>query len=187
MATLHEYFLKDGHRNLTMDSEGEIRDGEHRVLLKIVNRIHLDFEARARYVSIYIPRANGVVVCPRKIALTGINDLLNAKGVEASCKPLGDRSTSSADLIFTGRIYVYSEDSISDDDLQIIHTHATDLEWDVRFRFTDYAEERSKMEKPLAFISHDSRDSKDLAEPLALKVAGEYVFRLVRRISTESW
>ena len=30
--------------------------------------------------------------------------------------------------------------------------------------------ERNKWEKPLAFISHDSRDKKEIAEPLALQL-----------------
>jgi hypothetical protein len=35
-----------------------------------------------------------------------------------------------------------------------------------------WAKERSAMEKPLAFISHDSRDTEAIAMPLALKLSG---------------
>jgi len=38
------------------------------------------------------------------------------------------------------------------------------------FRSVEYMNERNKYEKPLAFISHDSRDKKEIAEPLALQL-----------------
>ncbi len=39
------------------------------------------------------------------------------------------------------------------------------------FRSESYVKERSKWEKPLAFISHDSRDKNTIAEPLAIRLA----------------
>jgi hypothetical protein len=60
MATLYEYFVKDGAQNLTLhqtfpmtDRATGSKNGE------FTARLHLDFHANAKYLSFYIPNVVG--------------------------------------------------------------------------------------------------------------------------------
>jgi hypothetical protein len=77
----------------------------------------------------------------------------------------------SRSLIFTGRIFLYSEADIHETDFEKLRiaTLASDL--NIHYRGQHFAEERAKLEKPLAFISHDSRDKDVVARPLAIGLA----------------
>jgi hypothetical protein len=170
MATLHEYFVKDGGKTLCMSQPSEIRSEDGEVLLEITSRLHLDFEANALYVSFYIPQTIKVD-CPSRMVLNGLDTVLGRlKDVYVEAGLGGQEKAPSTDLKFTGRVYIYSDDPIRPEDIKYIRERSKELGQSVIFRLEDYAVERSKWEKPLAFISHDSRDKKTIAEPLALEL-----------------
>jgi hypothetical protein len=62
MASLHEYFIKDGAQNLRTLANGGAKLGE------LTTRLHLDFDANAKYISLFIPEMHGVE-CPEAFAL----------------------------------------------------------------------------------------------------------------------
>jgi hypothetical protein len=59
---------------------------------------------------------------------------------------------STKDLIFSGRIFLYSRVGLQETDIKALHTRANELRISVIFRGPQYAEERSIIEKPQAFI-----------------------------------
>jgi hypothetical protein len=73
-------------------------------------------------------------------------------------------------MVFTGRIYIYSEDDVSEEDKKYIKQRSEELGQSVKFREQRYADERNKFEKPLGFISHDSKDKIEIASPLAMQL-----------------
>jgi hypothetical protein len=169
MATLKEYFEKDGSRTFCAHKPLQIMaNGE--LCLEVIGRVHLDFDANAKYISYYIPSGNHVQ-CPARVVLNSVDELLStANQLYVGSGFVGEEPMKSTTLQFTGRIFIYSEDPILQDDIAYIQTRAAELGHHVQFRLKEYAEKRNQLERPLAFISHDSRDKNDIARPLALEL-----------------
>jgi hypothetical protein len=66
MATLYEYFVKDGAQNLTTHQTWPLTNADGTKLGEVTARLHLDFEANAKYISFYVPDISGVA-CPEAI------------------------------------------------------------------------------------------------------------------------
>ena len=55
MATLHEYFVKDGAENLTTHQVWHLNDKDGTNLGEVTARLHLDFNANAKYRLVLYP------------------------------------------------------------------------------------------------------------------------------------
>jgi len=80
----------------------------------------------------------------------------------------GGKEITNSELKFSGRVFIYSENNLDKKDI-------TDLEEAVRkddiflqYRSESYLMEKIRYEKPLAFISHDSRDKEEYASKIAI-------------------
>ena len=174
MATLKEYFLNDGQSNLTSHKEWTLQDGNGRPLGTVIARLHLDFEANALFVSFYIPAMDDVA-CPEAIVLREVSSVLAFReNVVVSMGFPADMHNGS-DLVFTGQIYLYSERPVSTEDRERLNREATAAGHRLSFRSVEYVERRSVAEEPKAFISHDSRDKLEMAQPLALRLSSMLV------------
>ena len=171
MASLNEYFIKDGAQNLTLRETWPISNGETgHVYGEITARLHFDFEAYAQYISFYIPEMDGVEL-PEAFALREMPHLLKSPAERMHVESgIGGERTEGKDLIFTGQIYLYSERPVKDEYKEKLIREGALSGHRLIFRSVEYMNERNKYEKPLAFISHDSRDKKEIAEPLALQL-----------------
>lgn len=170
MATLREYFKKDQDRSLAIDKETPLQgpNGDH--LLDVLTRLHVDLESNALYISFYVPHSEKVE-CPSRIILNSIDQVLawrNDTYVEGGFH--GQDAATINECKFTGRIYIYSEDTVKEEDKKYTRVRAEELGQNIKFREQSYADFRNKHEKPLAFISHDSRDKESVASPLALQL-----------------
>jgi TIR domain len=171
MATLREYFAKDGAQNLTTHEMWEVKNQETGEKYgEIVARLHFDFEAHAKYVSFFIPDMAGVELA-EAIALNDVSKILKSPeehvGVQMG---LSDERKDGKNLIFTGQIYLYSERPVPEAHKARLIAEAQKVGHKLTFRSVEYMNERNKWEKPLAFISHDSRDKAEIAQPLAIKL-----------------
>src|SRR3954464_12708607 len=99
MATLREYFVKDGAGNLKVDHNWQIRDPAGKLIGAVTARLHLDFEARAQYVSFYIPDIPGIEL-PEALVLNEIPQLLKTLVERVQVQAdLGDDQTDGKDLV----------------------------------------------------------------------------------------
>jgi hypothetical protein len=170
MASLHEYFVKDGSQNLTTHVTWQLKEPDGAVIGEIILRLHLDFDANAKYISFYIPVLSGVA-CPEALALNTIPEILKWPELQVGVAAgLGDERQDGRDLVFTGRVYIYSERPVPDHLKQQMLAEAKAKGHSLIFRSVEYVMERNKWEKPRAFISHDSRDKANIAEPLAVQL-----------------
>lgn len=171
MATLWEYYQKDQGRTLCIGREHvAIRDQSGKPLLDVPTRLHADFESNSLYISFYIPHQTACE-SPSRILLNAIGDVLSWRNeIFVRGGSSGEEGTAITEMVFTGRIYIYSEDTVKEEDKRYILQRSRELGQSVKFREQRYADERIKFEKPLAFISHDSRDKESIAWPLALKL-----------------
>ncbi len=170
MASLYEYFVKDGSSNLTMHKTLPLTGSDGAVLAEIVARLHFDFEAKAIYVSFYIP-ASDQITLPESIVLNSLGEILKwpETEVEVSGGMLSEQFNAK-NLVFTGRIYLYSEQPVPEKFRNQLRAEAKTIGHELVFRSVEYVAERNKFEKPLAFISHDSRDKEQIAKPLAVQL-----------------
>jgi len=167
MASLREYFDNDFTHVLNVAKPLQMHF-EKSSQLAVQARLHLDFTANAKYISCYfpdhaVPLAAFVGVLER---LNVIFDFMKEVAVEAGY--VGERLVASTQLMFTGRVYFYSEASIPADEYEQLRLQALQNGVSLCLRGTQYALERSKLEKPLAFICHDSRDKEAVARPIAI-------------------
>jgi hypothetical protein len=170
MATLHEYFVKDGADNLTLHKTFEIKNEDGSIALQPIARLHYDFEAHALYISFYVP-ASDDIKCPEALLLNTLPTILEWPRSELQVVlGRGDERSDAKDLVFTGRVVIYSERPVPQELQEQLNREAKSVGHTLVFRSQEYAEFRSKSEKPAAFISHDSRDKRMIAEPLALEL-----------------
>jgi TIR domain len=73
-------------------------------------------------------------------------------------------------IVPTRRVFVYAETALTEDMISRVQEFASPHGHDVQLRDAAYAKERTMLEKPLAFISHDSRDKEMVARPIALNL-----------------
>lgn len=73
-------------------------------------------------------------------------------------------------IVPTRRVFLYADTAFSSDQIRQIQDFAELQGHDVQVRDMTYAKERTLLEKPLAFISHDSRDKETIARPMALNL-----------------
>src|SRR5215470_12346095 len=110
MATLREYFIKDGEQNLTTHQTWELKDQRTGAKSgEIIARLHFDFEAYAKYVSFFVPEMADIELA-EVFALNGIPDLLKVPEQQVGVQMgFGDERVDGKELVFTGQVYLYSE------------------------------------------------------------------------------
>lgn len=167
MASLREYFDTDFTHALNVAQPLKIQF-EKSPELEIQARLHLDFTANAKYISCFLP-AHPVPMAGLIAVLEQIGLILDfTKQVEVHAGFVGERPVHCSELAFTGRVYFYTESEIPPGDFENLRKQALANGLSICLRAKSYALERSKLEKPLAFICHDSRDKEQVARPIAL-------------------
>jgi hypothetical protein len=169
MASLHEYFVRDGAQNLSQQRISALTDRDGSKLGDITARLYMDFDANAKYVSFFIPDKPGVEL-PEAIVLNQVAEILTWPETVAVQSGIGEEKKDGRELVFTGQIYLYSERPVTQDLKQRMIEETKPLGYRLTFRSADYMNERNKWEKPRAFICHDSRDKDSIAEPIAVQL-----------------
>ncbi len=169
MATLYEYFIRDGAQKLTTQEVWSLAGASGKKLGDLTARLHSDFDAHACYISFFIPDMPDVA-CPEAFVLNKIKEILDWPKKIVVQAGIGGEMKDGRDLVFTGQIYLYSERPVPDELITQLSSEADAIGHRLAFRSNNYMNERNKWEKPKAFISHDSRDKQNIAEPLALQL-----------------
>ncbi|MEN6317354.1 MAG: toll/interleukin-1 receptor domain-containing protein [Syntrophaceae bacterium] len=171
MASINDYFNIDNKHNITIESESSlsINDG---TILPI--RMFQNLAVGASYFAIQLPVFNKPIdFCLELLGSNLIESVAKAfpKVTISSSRPTL-HPINTAELTFCGRIYIYCDTDLSQSDIDLIHSEGLKRGLFIEYFGPSWAKERSAIEKPLAFISHDSRDKKAIAMPLALKLSG---------------
>jgi TIR domain len=172
MATLHEYFLKDTSRDLAIERKWTLSNGESGKQLpgEIVAKLCLNFDANAKFVAFYIPDIAGVEF-PEPLVLNQIGPMLDWPATDVGVQSgMGEDRVDGKELIFTGRVFIYSERPPAPELKARLLAEAREKGHFVIHRSSEYMNYRNQFERPRAFICHDSRDKKEVAEPLAIQL-----------------
>lgn len=192
MATLFEYFDQHFADCLKLDFEIPINDE----LIKC--KFYYDTRLLVIFIALYISRKDknlnffkeilaflkgrkfnlsqgASFILPDARTVQGNFVFKNQSTVELEFKYFGDKEwfNSSKDFKNSGRVYIYSETELSDEDLDILKKEAKNYSFSVQFRSEKFRKVLSMEEKAFAFISHDSADkaiAKNIANSLIKKL-----------------
>jgi len=162
MATIREYFDRDA-RAMTVHADWpfQTRDGE--LVATIIAKVALDFEANAKYWYFYVPVVGDLSGCLSTLFATPefASCQLGPEGdgvlVQVGHSDYSERQSNEA-LQFTRRVHLYLDADLTSEDRQHLVNQARERSYFLSVRDREYARKRSETEKPLAFVSHDSRD-----------------------------
>ena len=165
MPTLRDYFLTDKSDvvKVTQSTEITTHDG-----VKIPVQMFLDFASASIYLAFYLETVRDPLQrCLSLITEHTIQAVLGVTGgfgfVDGFPKTT---PIHASDLKFCGRVFIYSDNALSEDDMTLLDRAARQRGILLDYHGPNWANERRKMGKHLAFISHDSRDKDAIAKPL---------------------
>ena len=168
MATLREYFLRDFANALTSDLSFEVTNIPE---YKINTKVGLEMCSGAKFIAYYVPDHAECFNLFIQLITGWENAIAQSKNVEVISGFIGDVHAGlvgSSYSVFSNRIYIYTENAITDTDIsaldELCKTHSI---W-LTLRGSAYMENKLRLERPLAFISHDSRDKAEVAAHIAL-------------------
>jgi hypothetical protein len=173
MASLFEYFVKDFSHDLSIEKKWRLQNTSNGSEIEVNARVFLNFDANAKYLAFYVPELSGVIF-PEAILMNSIEELLVLPitdiGVSTGFGDPPNGWIEGKHLNFAGRVFFYCERDPPDDAKMRLISEAAENGVRVVFRSEAYLRRRNQLEKPKAFISHDSRDKASIAGPLAIQM-----------------
>ena len=175
MATLREYFDTDV-KTLCLLGEWGTQDSAGTTTLPVVAKLVQDLEANAKYWRFFVPEGadpvsytNGLLALPltERCVLSAERD---SPTIRSGPRHYAAHA-SSATLVFTRRIFLYIDALLPVAERQALAQSGAERGFHVIVYDKEYATMRSELEKPLAFISHDTRDKDGLVRELVKELA----------------
>lgn len=168
MATLKEYFQTDFANALTFFFSWKTTDQNP---IDIDVKVGTETYSSAKFVAYYIPRhAHYQQICESLVSTLdeAITQSKNVRTISGFGGDVQYGLIGSDYLPFSNRVYIYSEDVIDDalDPALDVLCKQKSLWLTVRGR--QYLKKKIDLEKPMAFISHDTRDKAEIALPITV-------------------
>jgi len=183
MPTLLEYFNND-FKDLSLDRTITITlqqlDNNKNVLgqesFEIKERIRQNSDSSVRLFTYHIPACKDTL----GIIVSILNQLdKQAKEIEGFVViggVSGDIQVGEHKNIYSNRIYFYTETLLQTLDIENLDKFCKQKGLFITIRSTDYLMKKMETEKPVAFISHDSRDKELIAKKLSNGLSSRLCF-----------
>lgn len=186
MATLRQYFDTDFSNAVRVHVKLPIDNST------IDSVLLYDFTAYTAYLACYVAGLNhnfdflsklienieygktklnldGKVILPIVRFFHGSIKIENKENFEILAQFFGDPTwVSSISIQASRRLYLYSETNLTEHEIVKLKQRSYAKGHDLQFRSTEYMNKRTQIEKPLAFICHDSRDKEVIAKKIAV-------------------
>lgn len=192
MTSARELFESEIPGTFAAENSLVLRNASGDLPTRVPLRHHIDFESRSRHIALFIPDEVPAVPfltnLPRQMAellkVRAVDMVFNrGRGVGSVGQSIkvenllhgNIRMNLSADglvdvdmdtLPFTGRIMVYSPVELTCEERDTVNKCLSPFGLHPWFRGTAFAAAHTAHTKPLAFVSHDSRDKPDIVRPL---------------------
>lgn len=171
MASLREYFATDFPQLMNLAFEMQA-SGDGLKSLPVPAKVFFDFGAAVRFVAVYLEsRIANLEGCINTLRSVGLILESADRSAAIQCRQEFESPVDASSLISSGRVYLYVDAAISLNEIRAIEASGAQLNLRPLVRDVRWAAERSRVQKPLAFISHDSRDKDEIARPLALELS----------------
>lgn len=178
MATIREYFDTEP-KAMTMHVGWGIASADGTPDGEVIAKVAYDFEANAKYWYFFIPTMSdlsgclGAIFSSPEFAACRLRPEGDGVYVETGHCDYSERQTTNT-LQFTKRVHMYLDAEVSPTDRASLVAQALARGFYLSLRDREYARKRSETEKPLAFVSHDSRDKDSFVRELAHELAKNY-------------
>lgn len=170
MPSLKEYFVNDfmGIRmDRTLSFTFESVDNKIKESIQIQECVRYSGYESTRLFTFYIPDSKITHLWIANL-LNKLDDLIKeSEGVAAIGGFKGDKQVGVHTTVYSKRVYFYTETLLSKGQVAQIDALCKKLGLFVTLRSTDYLETKMNIDKPLGFISHDSRDKEIIAKKLS--------------------
>ncbi|MEN6306374.1 MAG: hypothetical protein ABFD91_01355 [Anaerohalosphaeraceae bacterium] len=166
--SVKEFFVQDFTTTLNVHQPQILTSQENKSSIEIIAQLHLDFTANAKYISCYIPETKEAFdVC--KSILINPNWALSISGTCKIEQKFCSDPISLSNLIFTGKIFIYSENELSDDQKKVLLGIAKQQHLFLECRGPKYIKRRHEAYKSTSTEVHVSPKLKELKETKSLK------------------
>ncbi|MFC5682742.1 toll/interleukin-1 receptor domain-containing protein [Flavobacterium sp. MAHUQ-51] len=173
MRTLREYFDND-FKHSSLDSEFSviINDTQNGIItnsktITITKRVRDDVLDSCRLLTYYMEDDENMFDVLVAILNNLDEQISNCEIVHSISNDPKDLNFGKHKNIYSNRIYFYSEPILSEEEKNTIDVICNEKKIYLTIRGKEYMDSRLKVEKPLSFISHDSRDKELIARPIA--------------------
>lgn len=176
MPSLKEYFNNDfkgfiasidSDIIITAEKSLESKNGESGETFVVKRRIRHNEQGSCRLFTFYIPERTDTL----SIIIYLLENLADHKKESDQVNMINsyenDLLVGTHNLVLSNRLYFYTESELGNDEVKYLDDFCKQKNIYVTVRSPIYMKTRTKNEKPLAFISHDSRNKKSIAKPLA--------------------
>jgi hypothetical protein len=174
MSTLLEYFNSD-FKDLSLDRTITIAIQQLDTAKNIIGQENIEIKERIRQNRDFSVRLFTYYIPPVPDTLGIIVAVLNQ--LEKQAKKLegviaiggfnGDVQVGEHKNVYSKRIYFYTENLLQTNEINKLDQFCKANALFVTIRSTDYIKRKMESEKPIAFISHDSRDKELIAKRLS--------------------
>lgn len=190
MATLHQYFETDFNHAARIHVSVKDRDGAG-----VESVLFYGFAGHAAFLGCYVVGENrslqyfldlvksleygktqmnfdGKIFLPSAKLFPGKLKIENKNPLEMLGQFHGESDWISINEIqSTRRLFIYSETQLAEEEIGILKSEGKKFGHEIQFRSKEHAMTRSRSEKPLAFVAHDSRDKDEVARKVAIGLA----------------
>jgi hypothetical protein len=171
LSTVREHYDLTA-RALNANIEWHIVEREGVSPVVVLGKISYVQEENAKYWSFYIPPESNLDCIGFLLQHKNVNECYIQEGEPEQIIGFAHSPERQAlsSFVFTRRIYLYIDDIVDDEKRWDLVKSGDALGFSVRIRDQGYVQKCAELSKPLAFISHDSRDKDILVRELAIQL-----------------
>lgn len=171
MSTLRQYYDSDFEGFIGLGGPLKLEVNGKSIDPPVYRTVLYNYNSRAVFHAIYVPPdVPAVEVSSCILQNRDLFDRLR-KNLNVATSFPGEPPEQLSECLFTGRVILYIDSGIGDEDRQSLTAMAQSNELDLILRDRSYAAMRDAREIPHAFVSHDWRDKEEIARPLAVSLA----------------
>jgi TIR domain len=174
MPTLLEYFNND-FKDLSIDRTIPITrqhlDSDNKIIgqenIEVKERIRQNSDSLVRFFTYYIPTVPDTLAIISFILEQLGKQAKEVEGLVVIDGFSGDIQVGKHQSVYSNRIYFYTENLLQPQEIENLDKFCKINGLFVSVRSSDYLKRKMETEKPMAFISHDSRDKDLIAKRLS--------------------
>ena len=144
MPNVYDRFVADGKHTACLQRKWTISHADGRPVEEVLGRLYFDIELNAKHIALYIPAAREHIRYPERFLFNQIRELLSIPDHQFKIATrVGGEVIEDDSPIFTGRVFLYSEEPVAGDEQQKIKADAMRLGYRLIFRSVEYASSRA--------------------------------------------
>lgn len=173
MGTVRDYFESDSREMSVGNSLSVFSPQGKEIGHTIECKVYLLIDAHSKYISIYSGKEVAFQALLKHLESPIIREcnipalLGQSKEFEMDISSNGGDVVSPMNLSFSKKVIIYVASKLSEQHKYTLKQHGNVQGLNIEIRDTKYADERTRKDRPLAFISHSKNDSRDFSIKLA--------------------